>query len=469
MTNKISHLLEHKWKCQFWTLEDENGRIYGDLRYSLGRGLQVEAFGQIDPAVFERNSVIFGNSYEIGKFTLIGCISIGRSSSQEAFKIELNACYLVVGIHLSGEHFVASCDFSVSHLPDFCRTSMRHKEVTSFDYEILSGKFRGLDFKLRQFNVGQWVNRERISDDLIIYSEAGEGEALETLKMIDSKVAEILMGNDKVYPYTKKEVDFRVSLASGHSRYNIHESCRIVQNITDLLAVIMQRICIPVDLKISLINQSSEQHALVKVEYPVLISRYLSRREELQVRESNFTSFRDISAKDLANNIQQILGAWEELLASPLNLTLNVLKQYLRGDYNPAQHAVTCISALEQWYVNYEPSSKSDKKYDFMLEKYATSHMLVKLEEYVPIKRKKQSLGKILGVIRGQVLHPNSAREIEFKDGRSLDDLDLLNISEVLILVLLRALYIRFGIDRTVIDRYGGEREPTLREHFLIL
>jgi hypothetical protein len=469
MTEKINDLSGQKWQCQFWQKNDENRRIYGELRYSLARGLEIEAIGQVDPSIFEHTRTLYGSSVELGKFTLFGCTSVGWAQSPDAVRIELSACYMIIGVHVAKDE-VKKCIFTINQLSEFCRTSMERKGLTSFEHQILRGRFRGLKFWLGQdYSDVEMVNTERISDGFIISSNLSDEDAHNVLRRIDSVVAEILEEDKSIFLFKKKEARFLITLES-ESPPGIHQLHQAVYAVSSLLSIVMLRKCIPIHLTLFLSPQTPEQEEESGIiEYQMLISHYLNRHEELQVRNSSFDPFRDISAKDLALCFDQTLMAWEELLETPLNLPLSVIKQYIRGEYNPAQYIALCISALEEWFSNYETHSKPKEKYDFMLNKYSTRWMIEKLDDYLPYEPTEKGRGELLSKVRAQVLHPSGKKGVPLKEGRSLDEATILNISEVLTLVLLRALYSRLGLSAHVIEQFGGEQRPVLQEHFFII
>jgi len=100
--------------------------------------------------------------------------------------------------------------------------------------------------------------------------------------------------------------------------------------------------------------------------------------------------------------------------------------------------------------------------------------MKKKLEEFIPLKIKVDDAGKLsygasLTSIRGVILHPKKVRGVTFKDDRKVKELtefDLYNLTEVIIMILIRALYTKFGISESHLNTYfGSEGAEVLCEH----
>ncbi len=306
---------------------------------------------------------------------------------------------------------------------------------------------------------GYLADPKAITNELVLQSNDDGVDLGQIEKDINADVAKIL--DDKgVHLFKKGDVSYRLFLKSNSKKIDAHELCVHIHNVAQMFSLLMVRPCLALDVKLTCEDDTLPKDMRV-VERPVLISTFLSKYQLDKVSKDEWNPFTGITVHEVSRNFQNVVDLWIDMVDSPLDLIRNVIFEYIGNSFNAAQHTVVCISALEQWY--HKHGNKSLPKYDYMINKYLTEELRSKLESFIPMQYSKdKTLGEKLSDVRGVILHPNSARKYKYKSGKAIDEVCLLNISEVIIVALLRAIFDKFGIENK------GKFNEILQEHFLV-
>lgn len=461
MSRKIifDRLKRYQWLCDFWIPKNDGVKWSGKISYDPANGLQCEIFVPDNSDELEKSKTIHGKSFDIGMFSLTGCIYKNSISNSHYVKVNIAASYMVLGEAPKDRNIYSGASFDINHLKDFCRSEGKHKASLGFQKIILSAKYRNFDLSIMKLTTGYWTDAKTITNELVLQSSDDSADLVQIEEDINRDVAKIL-DEKNVHLFKKGEVSYRLFLKSRSSNIDAHDLCVHVHNVAQMFSLLMVRPCLALDVKL-MCRDNRLPEDVREVERPVLISTCLSKYQLDEVSKGEWNPFTGIAVKDIGGNFQNVVHMWIDMIDSPLDLIRNVIFEYIGNSYNAAQHAVVCISALEQWY--HENGDKSLPKYDYMINKYLTEELRSKLEAFIPIQYSKdKTLGEKLSDIRGIILHPNSARKYKYKSGKAIDEVCLLNISEVIIVSLLRAVFDKFGID------HKGKFNEVLQEHFLV-
>lgn len=447
MTNKLNlnQLKDYKWTCEIWLPSNENKRFSGTITYNTRNGIHCTILGSGDSRLLRNEKVLHGFSIDLGMFSLAGCRYSGSSNicnSTQIYEAYIFVCYLVTGVSSVSDMAFSGCKFDFSYLRRMCRSEKSHKASNGLEVALLRAKYKDLNLSLRKFTPGLWINNSSIADNLVFYSSDDKLDLADIESRLNDCASKIL--DERVFLCFKTEDIFRMYLETDQNDCKLNLLCSHINKIVTLFSVLLVKPCFATEVNL-LRKKTLDSGELIDEELPALISYQISNLEIESITSDDYSIFSDLNISDLKSKFQEVIDLWLEFVESPLDLTRNVILQYIRGDYNAAQQVVVTISAMEQWY--HEHGDKSLPKYDFMIEKFLTKKLKDRLNMCIPMHYKKErSLGEKLSDIRGIVLHPNKARAFKFKADRSLDQVTLLNLSEILIVLLLRAFRNKFNL-----------------------
>jgi len=440
MKANISQMDEHKWLCELWPLEDEDNKFSGIMSYSPSGGIEIEALAACDAYDFDKAAVLHGNSYDLGKFTLMGCFEKTYSQTRALKSAKIGAIYLIVGGHfLAGQKF-SSCSFQINDISIIEELKNLPQKASGIKNKLLRGTYKGLDVCLEEsWQAGLFEPNNLIAVD----NNFDEIKVDDELKELKRNIATFKKDSDANSLFYKKSPIYQFTL-SGVGELSVHDFHKDIKGITNLLAVLSLKKCVSVE--VSLFTDSKNRFA-------VLQSCYLSDKDVQQITSQKRNPFRDVHYEVLAANFQKTLDVWEDVTDSSIDLIGRTFSGYINDNQDPVQLLILAISALEQWHDRYEKDEGGAGQYDYMINTYATDDMKVDIEEHSPLKLK-GTLGKLLSNIRGVIVHPKAIRGYKFKAGRNFDDTALFNLVEVIVLTLLGALYSRFGYQKSVLDGF---------------
>lgn len=470
MLEDLDHFSEYEWPCAVWVPDEPDIKFRSVVSYSLRSGLRIEALGGNEVLAVFSKKVLMGESYDLGRFTLYGCTKLGESIRQinqyRYIKVNLFATLFVVDRYGESEGLFQGVRFSTTDLELFCDENKDISKRSSSSENFLVGKYKDLNLSLDRFSVGEYARVERFTDHLIFVGDDTNVHD-DSLERVNLKIREAL-DEEGLIPCLKGKSSFNFSLSTEGLPKKARHFTQSISDLTSLMSVFHLKPCAPNNVE--LFSYSSEiGYSGIKEYFPVLMSLCITDSEAAEINGRPWDEYLNISSNDIETNFQAILDFWSELSGSALDLTLNVINKHFKSGYNSVQHAVVCIAALEQWFNDHEQSEEGMKKYDFMLNKYATEYMLDKLREEIPLKIKEgESLGKKITDIRSVVLHPVAGKSQPMKEGRSFDEATFRNLSEIFIMVLIKAIYTKFGVSDEIVKKFGSARLTTLHEHHVL-
>ena len=473
MQKRYSHLEEYKWSCNLYVPDNPDRSMTGNVEYTPGKGVTFEIlisdFNLIEN--LKSIEVLHGISIEFGRFSLLKCLYLSSEGTGNLSKLRFHARLVIFGDFFDLNTSFDSLRFGLIGLDQFCEEFNRVNTKNSFEHSFLSGDYSDAKLSIKKTNYsGPSVGKKNVLDEFYFRpsSEKISNEELgKKLSMLNEDIFNALQGDDGYINVIKKEDPVYEVFLDSLKDCSYEKLFRHVNGLNNLFSILLLRPSYFTHLNVYKKNSSNKTAS-----FPILMSSHFDEKG-IEKSKNNKKPFLKISSRDICGCFQVVLDSWQELSTS-LDLTLNVISQHIKGyDYNVVQHSVVCISALEQWYSRFE-GSEPKNHYDFMIGKYATEEMKKKLEEFIPLKIKVDDAGKLsygasLTSIRGVILHPKKVRGVTFKDDRKVKELtefDLYNLTEVIIMILIRALYTKFGISESHLNTYfGSEGAEVLCEH----
>ena len=255
---------------------------------------------------------------------------------------------------------------------------------------------------------------------------------------------------------SKSKVAYEVVISRGteERKFQFQDIRKECYTVSSLFSMLMLK---PVNIiKMSVRSSQGDQ----RVYNSVLLSLWLT--PELIKRSQNEVSyhFLPINHNGISHDFNSILNSWRSFQQDECNLVYSVVHEHLSGHYNSFSHCALLISALEQWVFKYSDAPESEKapkkKYDWFIDKYCTEEMKNSLRQKLPVPNSEnESLGKLLSQVRGVVLHPTN--------GNHISNVALDNLSEIIYLMLVIAIYEKIGIAESAVSKIKNKFENRLR------
>lgn len=469
MRKKFNHLDEYEFVCSIWEPEKPNKKHVGKVNYCARDGIIIEIYNSSDRIDFDEVIMLHGISDEIGKITIYGCSVLSEFSSPFMQKIKVFISNIVIGDHFDRFPEFKYCQFKFNNLDNFCSYLSSDNGTGKFQDIIATAGFCDGSIMIKKMYSGAYIYKDRILNEFIFHSEEGDHKYDQFVGELNKSISDVFKKYPKISSFLKKETEYVCELHPSQNSLKLGDFIPRIFQITNFFSVVFLKEGVPTEitmLKSDLHADGNEYDA----EYPIISSMLLPDKTHQKLQEDSWNPFLNISIKDIRDNLESALEFWELLLNNPLDLIVNVIQGYITQKFDAVQHVVICISAMEQWFSMYEGCKDNDlKKYEYMIEKYASEEMKEKLKIIVPLKNIENcSIGEVIRDIRNIVLHPNGRKKYEFKESRTLDHATLNNLIEIFVLVLVRALFKKFGFPDSVSKRYGSDNYVMLREHSII-
>jgi len=435
MTKSLSMLDEDEWLGEFWAPDDKDDTYPGILSYSPADGISLSlqlAFGN---ETMEKSGMLNGYCQKLGLVTLFGCFVKTNGESNCTTKLPvIFASLLICGTDTEYvEEGFDRCAFELSNFREFVHPQ-GYKLDDKYSKDAISiAEIEGAKISLKKSVTGTYLAPREISK--VIWVNPENDRFMDDIDSASSKVAK-KHGIDVLY--LKKDIGTEIVIESDKkeliSYYNL-----MICSITDLFSKLIVKESVPV--WISLFRNDGEKESSYKVLQSILTSP-----RDIQADKNHH--FLTVNYFDIKDNFNNLISTWNAMYSDSSDFILNVLREHIRGRTNSLQHAVLLISALEQWFNKYENDTVGEKKYDFIMCKYSTDDLNQFLIEKSPVSKKdNESIGQLISSIRSTILHPQR--------GGELDLCAFANISEVIFVVLLRAVFIKLGVSQSAIDKIG--------------
>lgn len=461
MGKQYSCLDEYEWLGEFWVPGDKSKTFSGVLKYTPNDGISISALVPFAEKEIINSKVFHGYCQKTGFITLMGCFVLSEGETNFiTLSPHLFCNYLIIGGEFLQDDEFNGCSLEPSNFREFCYPQGFNLDDTYKKEPILEAVLNDMTVSVKKTIRGSFLSPEKVSSRIWI-DEENSGFEIE----LNDAVSDVIKKHGVKNLFTKSDVGTEIEFTmTDHSKMNCASCANAGLCLTTLLSTLIIR---PVSPKyMSLFRFADDDGRTRKTIFPMLSSLMLSNKEQrLMSKDINY-NFLSVNINDIKDNFAVIMKEWYSIYSDSTDFILSVLSEHIYGQQNPIQHTVVSISALEQWFSKYEKDKENILKYDYMINKYSTNAMNIYLEEQVPLKRSaNDTLGKCLSDVRNLILHPSGDINKKFKIGRTLEQSSLLNISEVIFLILLRALYTKLGISQVAINKIGSKDNPVLHRH----
>lgn len=463
MEKDYNHLSSYEWLGEFWFEETPDEKFPGIISYSPISGLLLSV---VRRCTEESDNVvtIHGYSQETGLISLLKCFTKGDAISNFSTQKETFFCsYLVTGKHLSETTFVEGCTFELSNLREFC---FSHGSVLRDDYTLenqLEACCDNLNITLTKTAKAKGLSPDRLSSLLVLDEKYSQFK-----KELDEAAKKLSEKHGLKHISAKTDIGYEFSAKNIEEKVGIYPLIDFVFDLANLQTILMLKKVIP--LKIKLLDQFDEENNRFVLRLNLMTSLYLTEKQVSSIEKDQTHRFLPVNINGVKNNFNEVLRAWIDFKNEPQNIVLNVIYEHIGGGFNPVQHSVLLISAMEQWYYSNKDGVKNGtEKYEWLISQYTNNELQAYLEKVIPIpidNTKNKSIGELLTIVRGIILHPDKLKKITLKDSRDeLSSSDLANISEVLYFILVIAVYRKIGVESTFVDQFLNDFDRYLPVH----
>ena len=423
-----------------WRVNKYENRFSGEIDYSFGNIITLSYLINFDSRFRPPNesNIIYGVlATETGKkeCTLIGKFMLPANSWQDggSYRGEASFSFLIIGKHLKHDELFHNLSFKLTGMQEFFSTGSNDNEKI-LDKPLFTAKTKYCQIEITNITtLSSMVRTENISS--IIYSDNNKIN-----KELDQLFSNIKSKYPKERFWHRKNIEYRIylQLNSENKIFSIHKN---ILNIANLFSILMKTPVYPYCI------EDTDKH--IKI-YPsillepgtlYLIKQYLkNKRHHLMPITNQKIKLKEVIEKWLDPTFVKNTV----MIASIQN------KTGIHNEFSLYGEFVLYAAQLE--HISAVKNSKTTKKYDYIINKYATE----KIKENIKKILKTENIGESISAFRAGIVHPLTEEKRDLLNKITLND--KIKLSHYLQLTILGYILKNLGIDKAIITYYQDIR-----------
>jgi hypothetical protein len=437
LMKKINLLQKYNWLGEFWFPSQEENKFSGILSYDPKDGVILKIFISANKNIDLKkmsNDRIFGITLDLGFVTLVNC-NDGEVSYKFGDRFLCEQIFLISSL-IIGKNFEhdINCEifeFKTNNLDEFIapqhlRTAEAYSNMPSLSIEIQNSFI----LSLKKEALGSLLPFRNIAQSLFIAEdEAFYEECNEALQSVFDKYK----GN----VHQKKELHYVCKLELLNKQPEKLEKFEEAANkVTTLFSYLMKK-----NIKImeARFKVDDQWHQIIK-------SLWLNERDMLLFSKEKDNHSCPIVFSEISGSIDEIVEKWFDYLDWKFNILHKTIIDNIifKGTLDCMQNYLMLIASVE--YFCYRKTNSVKNACEYVVDNYANDAMKDKLQKFLPLS-KNSTIGKKLADTRNGIVHPHD------RGNKNLDIVNLLNLCELVLHLIMIAIYEQIGISSTIIKK----------------
>ncbi len=472
MKSSYNLLEKYEWLGEFWIPKTDN-KMPGILSYSPKDGIKLKLLGRyhrVKPVVKDEDiKTLFGYTFETGPLTIFSPkISNVGFSGGGTFIDEVHCGFIVIGKNFEDDEVFDKCDFRLNNFNEFCYPKSHALYAPTIDKDGLVMRCDSFTTQVHQdlYNhLFYWDTSEvfpehptptlDVSKIFVITDE-------DLKKDLNTAFIEVLTKHNKEKEAlnVKEDIRYRISISSTEQQLASiwFEKIHIFGM---LISCFMLKGIIPIE--INFLKRTDNKFT----RHQVLKSPYLNDSQVKKAQEDKDINYwmMLVNLSEVKNDFTKIIESWEKFVNWKFNIVHDTIFGHLNaGDGSYLQKYVLLMASVSQFYSKLK-DNKSGENYDWFFNTYAGDKIQNEFLKLLPEGIKKDNIGEALGDIRNSIMHPVKLNHLSEQWSVCMKPVNIYNISELIFLTLIIALYSQIGISKAIIQKLQDNFDQYIVTH----
>jgi len=452
---------EYEWLGSFWLSTSPDLSFPGTISYKPNSGIRFTYFrnGPLvskDEASMNRVYFIHGFIPELKNITLVASLITYYPIQHSGIIKETITCdYLITMGHFDETTVFKNCSFRLKHIDEFFFPQDR-KQHDSYNPNFLydqTVKNKEKDFKLIiKQSVTSNILPIKPSSLFTIHKKTNDMICDEYCAEIDDFFNNFEKKNE-VIVLSKETLKYWFLLESEKEvGISINEFIDVIENCKNLFILLFLEITAPIEIAFKLGDDMEPTTC------QVLKSLYLSPSQMMQFSSRKLSNYRiPINFASIRDELGLILKEWYILNSNEFNIAISQVIDHIYGNDHFYQKYTLFLASIEHWSMEYNPKYNKSSKYDWFINNYSNEKLITVLKKYLP--ENSSSIGEHLSNIRSCIVHPKSLKDKFVQYQPYINNTNIANISEIIFLLLIIAIYDKIGISQNIITNLKSNYE----------
>lgn len=401
MRDKEFNLLDEKeWTGTFFPPNHQDQSFAGSLKFSPVRGLSLEYARPLNlQGNEEKISHLHGNTSKGIPLTLVG-----EFKNSSGFKM-MNGLsyethknypfeYALFGYHFDPEEKFDTFYFEITDLESFLTPSHLKGRIPHSKKEIIKSTFQEGEISIVHTSEFQFLGEDLRSH---IYSD--KDAPLNELQLAYEK---ILRERKDFLPYLKKNLSHSIRLKPS-KKITIREALKLKDKTTDLFSILYFNPCKIINfIAIARTEENSPREMFV-------IPNENSEHSTIEIcrREKAYENI-PINFEKL--NLEKLISKWMSSTSTPKALPSSLQHETKIVPIHQIHGEIVLYATQLEWISISEGRTKSKEKFQYSIDKYASSEVKNKISRYLSCPTSK--IGEKISDLRNDIAHIGRPQKI---------------------------------------------------------
>lgn len=452
MKKSYNLLEEYEWLGEFWVPQTEN-KMSGILSYSPKDGIKLKVTGRPRPIEDINLNTLFGYTCETGPLTIYASeISNVDTGIGDHFIDTVPCGYVIMGGFFEENEIFDKCNFRLNNFNEFCHPKDYALYAPILKNEDLMMAYKDFVMEIHQEiyeDSFYWDTSDVVPDIPVPPLDVSKIFVIddENLKKdLNSAFIDVLTKHkkEKEELNIKKDIKYKISISSLEKKLG-KEWFKEIYSFGMLLSCFMLKRIIPIE--INLFKKTEKGFT----SYAVLKSPYLNESQTIDVQKDQDNRIMLVNLNSIKRDFAEITSGWQEFVAWRFNIVHDTIFSHLHSNSGSCiQNYVLLMASVAQFYSKMN-NDKAGEQYDWFFNTYAGDKIKDEFLKILPEGTDRNKIGKALGDIRSKIMHPASLNSWSEKKLQTMNPINIYNISELIFLTLILAIYKHIGLSEATI------------------